>query len=470
MPTFGRLMSPIQMPPVRGHASRDQPLYQVNQNPRMRTDLLLAPPTFVAATTSNSVMSKYLNQGWTDTSLSVSAPWISLASGVHLLEPRTIQDRTVYGCYFTAFTRGVVDLDVAQLRAVVADDFKDAVSAALSAETREEAQSALRGVFNRTGHVLRTRFWLGASTACHSTREYQTRGGLPYAEPDTRDHLLNDLEYEASQWANGYRRPNPHVKIIGDSDQSHVFNYKTIVGHKFRLGGTLPLTWGTDFESWLKSTERYRGWAIIKVEKVVPVIELLDPVLCQQVINTFAPLVGRWVRPSVAKSPWKTLDLSAYPGWYWLSQKTTKKRGTDSSTTKVLIVRDRTGRALATAPKHVAMARTRSVSILVPRRQETSRGYVVLGAFLTDSSSNRPDLSRLRAIRRDLLVQGDIGSAIASSRNTNLQRVLPSNDHYISGISSTVVDTVHVILQGDIAAGYSQEPLLLSKYAIAMEN
>jgi hypothetical protein len=177
---------------------------------------------------------------------------ISLASGVHLLEPRTMGDKTVHGSYFTTFTRGIVDLDVAQLRAVVADDFKDAISAALSAGTREEVQSALRGVFNRTGHVFRTRFWLGASAGCHSTGQYEARSALPYGvysgrlashqeltEADTRDHLLSVLEYEASQWANGLRFSHSHTNIVGDSNQFQVFNYKTIVGRKFRLGNVV---------------------------------------------------------------------------------------------------------------------------------------------------------------------------------------------------------------------------------------
>ncbi|KIJ63575.1 hypothetical protein HYDPIDRAFT_29368 [Hydnomerulius pinastri MD-312] len=412
---------------------------------------------FFATSTSNGVTAKYLNQGWANNSLSVSAPWISLVTGVRLLQPHTEGEKTLHGSYSTLFIRGVVDFDVGHLRSIVREDFKNDISSALSASSRESIQNALRAVFNRTGHVYRTRFWLGASMGCNSTAEY-----VQSTEDDARDHLLNVLEYEAAEWSKGFRSFSPHAKTLVHANQLRIFNYRT-------MGGQLPLTLEADHDAWLRSTERYRGWSIIKVEKVVPIIELLDPAMCQQVINAFAPLVGRWVRPDVGKSPWKTLDLSAYPGWYWVAQ-TAKKRGAESSSTKVLMVRDRTGRALASAPKHIVVAKTRTISILGARRQESPRGHVVLGTFVTDSSSKHPDLSRLRAIRRDLLVEADTGPVIASSRNTHLQPVQPYNAHHVAGISTMVVDTAHIILRGESGAMCSHEPLLLSKYAIAMEN
>lgn len=447
----------------------DQVLHHVNKSSQMREDLIqrtnllrgviftpdgLRPSTWdildfkdelPAASMNNTIYEvssvkniharTFMENGWTGGAINSCIPWISLTCGISLLD----NSDTTFSCAFSHRVRGLVDFNVHKLRSSVRSEFRESVSTALQAGIREEVQNSLRAVFNRSGHLFQTRIWLGSNSQCSgSVTDIMDRGSK----------LPGVLYTSVREWKNAQS-----VDVDANIERN------TRVRIRYRTnGGQSSLA--EDVSSWLQSTERYQGWVVTKVEKAVPIIELLEPEICQQVIGAFAPLIGKWVMSG------EFPDMTAHPEWYWLCQPKMALEG--ESEAQYLIVQDRVGTALIPAPTPAVVGEsdgfTAYASTAVP-------GFEVLGAFVWDKA--KPfDFSGLRAVRRDLLVRGTDSVLFAiSDAVTALVAELP-NTAVALGDPVHAIETKHIILQ--VARGnrviLTPEPLLLSKYAIDIQG
>ncbi|KIO11203.1 hypothetical protein M404DRAFT_836577 [Pisolithus tinctorius Marx 270] len=296
----------------------DQVLHHVNKSSQMREDLIqrtnilrgviftpdgLRPSTWdildfkdelPAASMNNTIYEvssvkniharTFMENGWTGGVINSCTPWyvcsqfppfpllttyrISLTCGISFLD----NSDTTFSCAFSHRVRGLVDFNVHKLRSSVRSEFRESVSTALQAGTREEVQNSLRAVFNRSGHLFQTRIWLGSNSQC---------SGFVTDIMDRGSKLPGVLYTSVREWKNAQS-----VDVDVNIERS------TCVRIRYRTNGGQSSLVG-DVSSWLQSTERYQGWVVTKVEKAVPIIELLEPEICQQVIGAFAPLIGK---------------------------------------------------------------------------------------------------------------------------------------------------------------------------------
>lgn len=443
----------------------DQVLHHVNKSSQMREDLIqrtnilrgviftpdgLRPSTWdildfkdelPAASMNNTIYEvssvkniharTFMENGWTGGVINSCTPWISLTCGISFLD----NSDTTFSCAFSHRVRGLVDFNVHKLRSSVRSEFRESVSTALQAGTREEVQNSLRAVFNRSGHLFQTRIWLGSNSQC---------SGFVTDIMDRGSKLPGVLYTSVREWKNAQ---SVDVDVNIERNTRVRIRYRT-------NGGQSSLV--EDVSSWLQSTERYQGWVVTKVEKAVPIIELLEPEICQQVIGAFAPLIGKWVMPG------EFPDMTVYPEWYWLCQPKMALEGVSEA--QYLIVQDRVGTALIPAQTPAVVGESDGFTAYA---STVGSGFEVLGAFVWDKA--KPfDFSGLRAVRRDLLVKGTDSVLFAiSDAVTALVAELP-NTAVALGDPVHAIETKHIILK--VARGnrviLTPEPLLLSKYAI----
>ncbi|KAI6096168.1 hypothetical protein EDD16DRAFT_1776811 [Pisolithus croceorrhizus] len=454
---------------------RDQALHHVNENSQMRADFIrrtnllrgvivtpdgLRPSTWdilnfkdelPAASMNNDTIDEvssvknararmFVESGWSASAIDVCTPWIFLTCGISLPD----NSDTVFGCAFAHRVRGVVDFNAHKLRSNVGSEFKNSVLTALQGETREEVQKGLKAVFNRSGHLFPTRIWLGSNSQCSG--------------------FVTDIGDHGTLLSNVLHRRVQECKDAQSADMDVDF------GPGNKVGGQSSLV--EDVSSWLQSTERYQGWVVTKVEKAVPIIELLEPELCQQVIGAFAPLIGKWVAPALDNTaPGKIPDIAAHSGWYWLCQTKTPSKG--ESKAKCLIVQDRSGSSLIPAPTPAVVAEGGEVTAYA---SAVVSGFDVLGAFLW-STAGLPDFSHLRAVRRDILIQGSESPLCAiSDAVVALVTELPDTAVAL-GDPVHAIETKHIILKVTSKGMFNKnkyslkpKPYLLSKYAIDIQG
>ncbi|KIJ63576.1 hypothetical protein HYDPIDRAFT_29369 [Hydnomerulius pinastri MD-312] len=469
----------------RSGGSTSLALYEVNEDPQMRNDLVrrtsmlrgvivtaegLQPSSweiidhphklpmtsmntidYRSSAVSPSAASKFLQQGWTEEAIDNCAPWqddslrVKVSCDIGLREPAL----TVHSCGYAHFCQGVVDLNVQQLRSSITEEFKGAINTALAAQSREEVVKNLRAVFNRSGHMFRTRFMVGSNLRCTSFQVISA-----HDTGYTRDTLLGVNYSQVKTWGDkNFVSQKATVKVQYNS-----------VELEYSVDGGQPSLLA-DPSSWLQYNERYyQGWVIIKVEKAVPIIELLDPEISQQVINAFAPLVGKWIEPGpvAGKMSYKLPDIAKHPGWFWPFQ-TVSMPGRNS--VKCLVVQDRSGQALVPASRGVRVAEDEEIAVYTVVVDNSK--FKILGALVWDKSTP-PDLSRLCAISRDFFVRGSAGPIINTGA-AELRRVLLPPTSIAWGDPNPVVDTGHFVFSNH-TGGSNPEPLLLSKYAVAFED
>lgn len=457
---------------------RDQVLHHVNESPHMRADLIrrtnllrgvivtpdgLRPSTwdilnfkdelpaasmndtiYEVSSVKNSDARMFVESGWSRDAINVCNPWISLTCGISLVDNSDI----IFGYASAHRVRGIVDFNVHKLRSNVESEFKESVLTALQGETREEVQKGLKAVFNRSGHLFPTRIWLGSNSQCSgSVEDIADRGSL----------LSTALHRKIQEWKDAHA-VEVDVKIMPTNIAVRI-RYQTNGGQSSLVG---------DASSWLQSTERYQGWVVTRVEKAVPIIELLEPELCQQVIGAFAPLIGKWVVPALDDTaPGRIPDMTAHSGWYWLCQTKTASEGEPQA--KCLIVQDRSGKSLIPAPTPAAVAENSEITAYA---SAVDTDFDVLGAFLWNTP-DLPDFSRLCAVRRDLLIQGSESTLCAIS-DAAIALVTELPDTAVAlGDPVHAIETKHIILLVSGKGRFSKDkysltpkPYLLSKYAI----
>ncbi|KAI6112353.1 hypothetical protein EDD17DRAFT_1760210 [Pisolithus thermaeus] len=463
---------------------RDQVLHHINENSQMRADFIrrtnllrgvivtpdgLRPSTwdilnfkdelpaasmndtiYEVSSVKNSQACMFVGSGWSGGAIDVCKSWIFLTCGISLFDNSDI----IFGCGFAHRVRGVVDFNVRKLRSNIGSEFKGSVLTALQGKTREEVQKCLKAVFNRFGHLFPTRVWLGSNSQCSGFIE-------DVAHIDCGGLLSNVLHRRVREWKDAH---SVDVDVdFGPKNKSVRIQYRT-------NGGQSSLV--RDASSWLQSTERYQGWVVTKVEKAIPIIELLEPDLCQQVIGIFAPLIGKWVAPVLDDPmPEKIPDMTAHPGWYWLCQ--TKRASEGENQAKCLIVQDRSGRSLIPAPTPAVVAEDGEVTAYA---SAVVSGFDVLGAFLW-SPGSLPDFSHLCAVKRDFLIQGSESTLYAIS-DAVIVLVTELPDAAVAlGDPVPAIETKHIILQVASKSAFSKnkytltpKPYLLSKYAIDIQG
>lgn len=117
-------------------------------------------------------------------------------------------------------------------------------------------------------------------------------------------------------------------------------------------------------------------------------------------------------------------DMTAHPGWYWLSQAVPKSR-------KCLIVQDRTGQCLMPAPPPVVVAEDHE-DMVYKSEVDSELPFNVISSFLWNVSGT-PNFGQLGAVKSDLLLRGTVSAAVE------------------------IVDKIHVVVVNLVRLNYARQ-------------